>query len=75
MGRSHISPYHQQANGEVERHNRVLGISLRVLLLLLGQEEWDESSLHLIRVDWGTLHTTTHNTALIDDRELQLSDQ
>jgi len=36
-----MTPYHPQGNGVVERNNRILGDSLRSLLIGKSQEEWD----------------------------------
>lgn len=42
LERMHTAPYHSHANGIVEWNNRLLGDSLRVLLLRRGQDEWDQ---------------------------------
>jgi len=41
VNQSRTTPYHPQENGVVERNNRMLGDSLRSLLISRSQEEWD----------------------------------
>ena len=52
--RTRTTPYHPQANGIVERNNRLLGDSLRTLLIDKGQEEWDLLLPQLMRAFRGT---------------------
>lgn len=42
VAHTHTTPYHPQANGMVEKENRVLGDSLRTLLLDKKQTDWDK---------------------------------
>ena len=71
------TPYHPKSNGQVERNNRVLGDSLRALLVQGDQEGWDLLLPHLMRTFRGTPNTTTGETAnsLMLGRELRLPDQ
>ena len=75
--KTHTTPYHPQANGIVERNNRVLGDSLRALLTKRGQDEWDTLLPQIMRAFRGTPHTTTNETAnfLMLGRELRLPNQ
>jgi len=41
INQSRTTPYHSQGNGVVERNNRMLGDSLRSLLIGRSQQEWD----------------------------------
>ena len=50
----HTTSYHPQANGVVERGNRVLGDALRALLLERSQEDWDLSLPQRLRAFRGT---------------------
>ena len=61
----------------MERNNRVLGDSLRALLITGGQEEWDSLLPHLMRTFRGTPNTTTGETAnfMMLGWELRLPDQ
>ena len=69
-------PYHPQANGVVERGNRVLGDALRALLLERSQEDWDLVLPQLLRAFLGTSQSGTGETAnlLMLGRELRLPD-
>ena len=75
--KTRTTPYHPQANGVVERNNRLLGDSLRTLLLDKGQEEWDLLLPQVMRAFRGTPHSTTGETPnlLMLGRELRLPDQ
>ena len=75
--KTHTTPYNLQANGVVEKNDRVLGDSLRALLLRRGQDEWDLLLPQLIRAYRGTPHSTTGETAnlMMLGRELRLPDQ
>ena len=54
VGKTHMTPYHPQTNGIVERNNRGLGNSLRALLLVREQDEWDLLLPQLMRAYIGT---------------------
>ena len=73
---THTTPYHPQANGVVERGNRVLGDALRALLLERSQEDWDLVLPQLLRAFRGTPQSGTGETAnlLMLGRELRLPD-
>ena len=75
--KTRTAPYHPQANGMVERNNRLLGDSLRTMLLDKGQEEWDLLLPQLMRAFRGTPHSTTGETPnlMMLGRELRLPDQ
>ena len=75
--RTRTTPYHPQANGMVERNNRLLGDSLRIMLLDRGQDEWDMLLPQLMRAFRGTPqhhHGETPNLLMLG-RELCLPDQ
>lgn len=61
--RTHTTPYHYLANGNVERNDRLLGDSLRALLVKEGEEEWDKLLPQLMRTYRASPHTTTGETA------------
>ncbi|XP_067944831.1 uncharacterized protein [Watersipora subatra] len=69
--------YHPEGNGVVERNNRVLGDSLRALLLGREQEDWDLLLPQLMRTLRGLPHSATRETPnfLMLGRELRLPDQ
>ena len=75
--KTRTTPYHPQANGMVERNNRLLGDSLRAMLLDRGQEDWDLVLPQIMRAFRGTPHTATGETPnlLMLGRELRLPDQ
>jgi len=62
VNKSRTTPYHPQGNGVVERNNRVLGDSLRSLVLGRGQEEWDVVPSQVMRAYRSTPHTSTGET-------------
>jgi len=62
VNQSRTTPYHPQGNGVVERNNRMLGDSLRSLLLGRGQEEWDVVLPQIIRAYRSTPHSATQET-------------
>lgn len=59
----HTTPYHSQANGIVERNNRLLGDSLKALLLRRGQNEHDRLLPQLMRAYRTAPHSATGETA------------
>jgi hypothetical protein len=61
----------------VERNNRVLGDSLRAMLLERTQEDWDWLLPHIMRALRGTPHSVTGETPnlMMLGRELRLPDQ
>ena len=75
--KTRTTPYHPQANGMVERNNRLLGDSLRAMLLDRSQEDWDLVLPQIMRAFRGTPHTATGETPnlLMLGRELRLPDQ
>ena len=75
--KTRTTPYHPQANGVVERNNRLLGESLRAMLLNRGQEDWDLVLPQIMRAFRGTPHTTTGETPnmMMLGREVRLPDQ
>ena len=77
VDKTRTTPYHPQANGVVERNNKGLGDSLRAMLLVRGQDEWDVLLPQLLRAYRGTPHTATGETAnmMMLGRELRLPDQ
>jgi len=76
VNKSRTTPYHPQGNGVVERNNRVLGDSLRSLLLGRGQEEWDVVLPQAMRAYRSTPHTSTGETPnlLMLGRETRVPD-
>ena len=75
--KTRTTPYHPQANGMVERNNRLLGDSLRAMLIGRGQDEWDLLLPQIMRAFRGTPHSTTGETPnlMMLGRELRLPDQ
>lgn len=69
-------PYHPQGNGMVERNNRPLGDSLRVLIIDIGHENWDLVIPQILRAFRAAPHSLTQETAnsLMLGRELPLPD-
>jgi len=59
VNQSRTTSYHPQGNGVVKSNNRMLGDSLRSLLLGRGQEEWDIVLPQIIRAYHSTPHTST----------------
>jgi len=76
VNQSRTTPYHPQGNGVVERNNRMLGDSLRSLLLDRGQEEWDLMLPQVMRPYRSTPHTSTGETPnlLMLGRETRVPD-
>jgi len=62
VNQSRTTPYHPQRNGVVERNNRMLGDSLRSLLIGRSQEEWDLVLPQIMRVYCSTPHSSTLET-------------
>ena len=62
VNQSRTTPYHPQGNGVVERNNRMLGDSLRSLLLGKTQDDWDEVLPQIMRAYRGTPHSSTEET-------------
>ena len=60
--KTRTAPYSPTANGVVERGNRVLGSSLRALLLEAGHFNWDLLLPQVMRAIRATPHTTTGET-------------
>jgi len=76
VNKSRTTPYHPQGNGVVERNNRVLGDSLRSLLLGRDQEEWDVVLPQVMGAYRSTPHTSTGETPnlLMLGRETRVPD-
>ena len=72
--KTRTAPYTPTGNSVVERGNRVLGSSLRALLLQHEHEEWDQILASLTRALRATPHTITGETAnyLMLGREVRL---
>jgi len=62
INQSGMTPYHPQGNGVVERNNRMLGDSLRSLLIGRSQEEWDTVLPQIMRAYRSTPHFSTLET-------------
>ena len=77
VDKTHTTRYHPQANGIAERTSRVLGDSLRALLINRGRDEWDTILPQIMRAFRGTPHSTTNETTNYPmlGRELRLPDQ
>ncbi|XP_067944982.1 uncharacterized protein [Watersipora subatra] len=77
LKRVQTTPYHPEGNGVVERNNRVLGDSLRALLLGRGQGDWDQLLPQIMRTLRGLPHSATKKTPnyLMLGRKLRLPDQ
>jgi len=77
INKSRTTPYHSQGNGVVESNNRVLGDSLRSLLLGGGQEEWDVVLPQVMRAYHSTPLTSTGETPnlLMLGREARVPDR
>ena len=71
------TPYHPLENGVVERNNKGLGDSLRVLLPSRKPTEWGLLLPHIMRAFRRTSHSVTEETAnfMMMGRELKLPDQ
>ncbi|XP_067947422.1 uncharacterized protein [Watersipora subatra] len=61
VSKTRTTSFHPQANGIVERSDRDLGDSLKVLLLKQSQEEWDELLPQLMRAYRGTPPPLPHS--------------
>lgn len=77
VDRSRKTPYRSEGNGIVERNNWGLGDSLRTLLTVWGQEEWDLVLLHLMRTLRGILHSAAKENPnfMLLGQELRLPGQ
>jgi len=62
VNQSRTTLYHPQGNGVVERNNRMLGDSLRSLLIGKSQEEWDLVLPQIMRAYRSTPHSSTLGT-------------
>jgi len=60
--KSQKTPYYLQGNRVVERNHRMLGDSLRSLLIGKSQEKWDLVLLQIMRAYRSTLHSSTLET-------------
>jgi len=59
VNQSRTTPYHLQGNGVVEWNSRMLGDSLRSLLIGNSQEEWDLVLPEIMRAYRSTPHSST----------------
>ena len=62
VNQSRTTPYHPQGNGVVERNNRMLGDSLRSLLIGRSQEECEMVLPQIMRAYRSTPHSSTLET-------------
>jgi len=62
VNQSRATPYHPQGNGVVERNNRMLGDSLRSLLIGKSQEEWNLVLPQIMRAYCSTPYSSTLET-------------
>jgi len=76
VNQSQMTPYHLQGNGVVERNNRMLGDSLRSLLIGKSQAEWDLVLPQIMRAYRSTHHSSTLKTLdfLMLGRETRVSE-
>ena len=56
--RSHMTPYHPQGNGQVERFNRSMNTML-AMYVSKNQDDWDEHLPKVLMAYWTSKHDTT----------------
>jgi len=62
VNQSQTTPYQLQGNGVVKRNNQMLGDSLRSLLIVKSQEEWDLVLPQIMGAYRNTSHSSTLET-------------